>query len=94
MMGRYDAEVVKNLMPLVVNVLENMDLGYTEKQGRLDRVIKLTRIQNQITDVELKEPTRSLPTDIRNSAGTRSGGGAPQGGQRAAGHAVREGEGK
>ena len=33
MMGRYDAEVVKNLMPLVVNVLENMDLGYTEKQG-------------------------------------------------------------
>ena len=34
MMGRYDAEVVKNLMPLVVNVLENMDLGYTEKQGR------------------------------------------------------------
>ena len=34
MMGRYDADVVKNLMPLVVNVLENMDLGYTEKQGR------------------------------------------------------------
>ena len=32
MMGRYDADVVKNLMPLVVNVLENMDLGYTEKQ--------------------------------------------------------------
>ena len=42
MMGRYDAEVVKNLMPLVVNVLENMDLGYTEKQGRrLDKVIKI-----------------------------------------------------
>ena len=34
MMGRYDTEVVQNLMPLVVNVLENLDLGYTEKQGR------------------------------------------------------------
>ena len=32
MMSRYDAEVVKDLMPLIVNVLENLDLAYTENQ--------------------------------------------------------------
>ena len=32
MMSRYDQEVVKNLMPLMVSVLENLDLAYTENQ--------------------------------------------------------------
>ena len=32
MMTRYDNEVVKNLMPLMVNVLESLDLAYTENQ--------------------------------------------------------------
>ena len=27
---RYDQDVVKNLMPLIVNVLESLDLAYTE----------------------------------------------------------------
>jgi len=30
MIGKYDPEVVKNLMPLIVNVLESLDLAYTE----------------------------------------------------------------
>ena len=29
-MTRYDQDVVKNLMPLIVNVLESLDLAYTE----------------------------------------------------------------
>ncbi len=32
MMQRYDADVVKMLMPLIVNVLESLDLAYTENQ--------------------------------------------------------------
>ncbi len=32
MMQRYDADVVKTLMPLIVNVLESLDLAYTENQ--------------------------------------------------------------
>ena len=30
MIARYDQDVVKNLMPLIVNVLESLDLAYTE----------------------------------------------------------------
>ena len=29
-LDRYDQDVVKNLMPLIVNVLESLDLAYTE----------------------------------------------------------------
>jgi len=32
MMSKYDADVLKNLMPLIVNVLESLDLAYTEAQ--------------------------------------------------------------
>ena len=32
MIGKYDQDVVKNLMPLIVNVLENLDLAFTETQ--------------------------------------------------------------
>lgn len=32
MIGRYDEDVVKDLMPLVVNILEGLDLAYTENQ--------------------------------------------------------------
>lgn len=32
MMERYDQDVVKNLMPLVVNVLESLDLSGIENQ--------------------------------------------------------------
>lgn len=32
MMEKYDQEVVKNLMPLVVNVLESLDLSGIENQ--------------------------------------------------------------
>ena len=34
MMAKYGPEVVKNLMPLIVNVLESLDLAYTESQVR------------------------------------------------------------
>merc|ERR1719266_2697272 len=32
MISKYDQDVVKNLMPLIVNVLENLDLAFTETQ--------------------------------------------------------------
>lgn len=32
MISRYDEDVVKDLMPLVVNILECLDLAYTENQ--------------------------------------------------------------
>ena len=32
MITRYDRDVVKNLMPLIVNVLENLDFAITEAQ--------------------------------------------------------------
>ena len=32
MMAKFGPEVVKNLMPLIVNVLESLDLAYTERQ--------------------------------------------------------------
>lgn len=32
MIGRYDRDVVKDLMPLIVNVLESLDFAYTESQ--------------------------------------------------------------
>ena len=32
MIGRYDENVVKDLMPLIVNILECLDLAYTENQ--------------------------------------------------------------
>ncbi|QQP39213.1 Uncharacterized protein FKW44_020024 [Caligus rogercresseyi] len=32
MILRYDTDVVKSLMPLIVNVLESLDLSYTEIQ--------------------------------------------------------------
>lgn len=32
MISKYDEDVVKDLMPLVVNILECLDLAYTENQ--------------------------------------------------------------
>lgn len=37
---RYDQDVVKNLMPLIVNVLESLDLAYTESsEFEVDEIV-------------------------------------------------------
>ena len=37
---RYDQDVVKNLMPLIVNVLESLDLAYTESsEFEVDKIV-------------------------------------------------------
>jgi hypothetical protein len=59
MMTRYDADVVKNLMPLVINVLESMDLGSTE-------------CQEMEVEVELlKEDNEQLVTQYEREKGLR-----------------------
>ena len=46
MMAKYDAEVVKNLMPLIVNILENLDLAYTENQ-EMEVEVELLKEDNE-----------------------------------------------
>lgn len=42
MISKYDEDVVKDLMPLVVNILECLDLAYTENQEHEVRVFKFS----------------------------------------------------
>ena len=44
MITRYDEDVVKDLMPLVVNILECLDLAYTENQEHEVRSYTVTGI--------------------------------------------------
>lgn len=41
MITKYDEDVVKDLMPLVVNILECLDLAYTENQEHEVRIVLL-----------------------------------------------------
>ncbi len=59
MMQRYDAEVVKTLMPLIVNVLESLDLAYTENQ-ELEVECELLKEDNEqlVTQYEREKQLR------------------------------------
>lgn len=59
MIGKYDEEVVKNLMPLVVNVLECLDLAYMENQEH-EVELELLREDNEqlITQYEREKQLR------------------------------------
>ena len=46
MIGKYDPDVVKNLMPLIVNVLESLDLAFTESQ-ELEVEVELLKEDNE-----------------------------------------------
>ena len=59
MIGKYDQDVVKNLMPLIVNVLESMDLAYTESQ-ELEVEVELLKEDNEqlVTQYEREKQLR------------------------------------
>ncbi|KAF4529601.1 hypothetical protein B566_EDAN017931, partial [Ephemera danica] len=59
MIGKYDEEVVKDLMPLVVNVLECLDLSYTENQEH-EVELELLREDNEqlVTQYEREKQLR------------------------------------
>merc|ERR1711963_1018071 len=59
MIGKYDQDVVKNLMPLIVNVLENLDLAFTETQ-ELEVECELLKEDNEqlVTQYEREKQLR------------------------------------
>ncbi|XP_050539703.1 JNK-interacting protein 3 [Daktulosphaira vitifoliae] len=59
MIAKYDEEVVKNLMPLVVNVLECLDLSHTENQEH-EVEVELLREDNEqlVTQYEREKQLR------------------------------------
>eukprot|EP00092_Neocalanus_flemingeri_P006601 GFUD01007120.1.p1 GENE.GFUD01007120.1~~GFUD01007120.1.p1 ORF type:complete len:1310 (-),score=286.71 GFUD01007120.1:411-4340(-) len=59
MIARYDPEVVKNLMPLIVNVLESLDLAFTESQ-ELEVEVELLKEDNEqlVTQYEREKQLR------------------------------------
>ena len=59
MIGRYDRDVVKNLMPLIVNVLENLDFAITEAQ-ELEVEAELLKEDNEqlVTQYEREKQLR------------------------------------
>ncbi|VVC26844.1 Hypothetical protein CINCED_3A014496 [Cinara cedri] len=59
MISKYDEEVVKNLMPLVVNVLECLDLSHTENQEH-EVEVELLREDNEqlVTQYEREKQLR------------------------------------
>ncbi|CAL4074756.1 unnamed protein product, partial [Meganyctiphanes norvegica] len=59
MIARYDEDVVKDLMPLVVNILECLDLAYTENQEH-EVEVELLREDNEqlVTQYEREKQLR------------------------------------
>ncbi|XP_015184566.1 PREDICTED: C-Jun-amino-terminal kinase-interacting protein 4 isoform X2 [Polistes dominula] len=59
MIARYDEDVVKDLMPLLVNVLESLDVSYTENQER-EVELELLREDNEqlVTQYEREKQLR------------------------------------
>ncbi|XP_017758334.1 PREDICTED: JNK-interacting protein 3 isoform X3 [Eufriesea mexicana] len=59
MIARYDEDVVKDLMPLLVNVLESLDISYTENQER-EVELELLREDNEqlVTQYEREKQLR------------------------------------
>ena len=59
MIGKYDEDVVKELMPLVVGILENLDLSFTEKQEQ-EVELELLRDDNEqlLTQYEREKQLR------------------------------------
>lgn len=66
MISKYDEEVVKNLMPLVVNVLECLDLSHTENQEH-EVEVELLREDNEqlVTQYEREKQLRKSAEQVR-----------------------------
>lgn len=80
LIGRYDEEVVKELMPLVVNVLENLDSVLSENQEH-EVELELLREDNEqlLTQYEREKSLRKQAEEVRGPAapGPRPGTPAP-----------------
>lgn len=77
MIARYDEDVVKTLMPLLVNVLECLDAAYQTNQVRgcvlRDNIVVLWRVLQE-HDVELellREDNEQLVTQYEREKGAR-----------------------
>merc|ERR1711970_596742 len=65
MIARYDEDVVKDLMPLVVNILECLDLAYTENQEH-EVEVELLREDNEqlVTQYEREKQNRNAADHV------------------------------
>lgn len=65
MITKYDEEVVKDLMPLVVNVLESLDLAFTENQEH-EVELELLREDNEqlVTQYEREKQLRKAADQV------------------------------
>lgn len=65
MINKYDEDVVKDLMPLVVNVLECLDLSYTENQEH-EVEVELLREDNEqlVTQYEREKALRKTTEQV------------------------------
>jgi len=68
MIARYDEDVVKDLMPLLVNVLECLDISYTENQER-EVELELLREDNEqlVTQYEREKQLRKASDQVITS---------------------------
>lgn len=68
MIARYDEDVVKDLMPLLVNVLECLDISYTENQER-EVELELLREDNEqlVTQYEREKQLRKASDQVKLS---------------------------
>lgn len=72
----YDEEVVKELMPLVVTVLENLDSVLTDNQEH-EVELELLREDNEqlLTQYEREKALRKQAEEVRGPGGSAGGGG-------------------
>lgn len=65
MIAKYDEDVVKDLMPLVVNVLESLDLSYSENQEHQVE-LELLREDNEqlVTQYEREKQLRKASDQV------------------------------
>lgn len=77
LIGRYDEEVVKELMPLVVAVLENLDSVFAQDQEHQVE-LELLRDDNEqlITQYEREKALRKHAEEVRPPARGEGGAGA------------------
>lgn len=69
MIKKYDEDVVKELMPLVVGILESLDQAYSEKQ-EVDVEMELLREDNEqlLTQYEREKQLRKSADQVKNKS--------------------------
>ena len=65
MIKKYDEDVVKELMPLVVGILENLDQAYTEKQeAEVDQELLRDDNEQLLTQYEREKQLRKSSEQV------------------------------